>query len=93
MSDSLHGELAAGNLLGSATMRHRSRVDDRTRPFLRPLLRQVMASAPEHTVLIGTGEFLRMMRRARVHSVGVAVDRDRGNHDLGCGASMASIGA
>ncbi len=92
------GELCTGASEGGSSLRglperHRARLDDGAREFLRPLLRQIVAGAAEHAMLVSPGEFFRMMRRAGVHAVGVAVDGDGRNLIGGCFASAASIGA
>ena len=60
-------------------MRHRARVDDGAGPLLGTLLRQVMAGAAKKTMLVRGDELARVVRRAGVHAVRVAVDRDRRN--------------
>ena len=66
---------------GELTLRRCAGVDDRARPFLRPLLRQVVAGAFEYAMLVRAGEFLRVIGGAGVYAVRVAVDGDGRNGD------------
>src|ERR1700693_2567424 len=66
---------------GELAERHRARVRHRARPYLRPLLRQIVARGPEDAVLVRRCELGRVLRRAGVHTIGVAVDRDGGDSD------------
>ena len=68
-------------LICSSGVRHPPRVDDCARPFLRPLLREVVAGADEYAMFVRAGEFLRVMGRARIHAIRAAIDRDGRNGD------------
>ena len=74
-----------------SALRHRARLDDGARPFLGTLLRQIMAGAFKSAMLVRGDELARVVRRAGVHAVRVAVDRDRRNRDRSCVVSAASI--
>src|SRR5580704_3250764 len=78
----LRALITVDNLFRSLAFRHFPRLDDRARPFLRPLLRQVVSGACEDAMLVRAGEFLRVMGRGRNYAVRVPIDRDGWNGDL-----------